>query len=184
MYHFLRTRYYFDFRVDINDIGVTTLLLNVANINLAFPGSYPSLPSVITLGDNRNQRAQPYGALAGYASSDDAITSNDMRNKVLSSIKMLPSSFNASLKAFNFHVFQPYFSLDSLKTKKPYKALASLQGKHSTFWLSALNGYADSAVLWQKSKTLVDLHFPSKKPLNPSKKPTHHDQNNNIRKRD
>ena len=150
------TKSYYDFAANITG-PLADQSFNFVNVNTEGTHSLPSSPSVISASRSAN-----YGPLAGLAFADHETCSYEMESVIKSQMAEVPAYlFNASVFLINKHVFLPHFSAHAIK-EGVYNALAALQGHKSTYWLSALVGYADSTVLWQKAYTLVQTYFPKK----------------------
>ena len=150
------TRNYYDFAANVTG-PLANQSFGILNINTESSISFPTFPSV--LGASRNI---PFGPIAGYAFADNEICFDEMVGLIKSQLAEVPPYlFTAAVVQVNQHVFQPHFSAQAIKDGV-YNALAKLQGHKNTYWLSALVGYADSTVLWQKAYTLVQTNFPKK----------------------
>ena len=156
VFQHVRTRNYFDFAADVTG-PLENAQFAFDNVNTKSNDSLPNFPSVIYA-----YRAVPYGPLTGLAFSEYEMSRSEMESLIKAQMaEVSPLLFTADVIEVNKHVFQPHFDPHAIK-KGVYNALAALQGHRGTYWLSALNGYAGSTVLWQKAYTLVQNHFPKK----------------------
>ena len=150
------TRSYYDFAVDVTG-PLENTTFSFANVNAVDEGAFPSSPAVLSF-----ERMIPYGPLAGVAFAEPSVCPYEVESVIRAQIKEIPDSlFTADVVALNRHVFQPHFTAEAIRSGV-YNSLAALQGFKNTYWLSALVGYADSTVLWQKAFTLVANKFPKK----------------------
>lgn len=150
------TRNYYDFAANVSG-PLADQPFNFANVNVESSSSLPTSPSVIGAG-----RSLPYGPIAGLAFADHDVCFDEMETIIKAQMAEVPPYlFTAVVLVANKHVFQPHFNAQAIKDGV-YNALTALQGHKHTYWLSALVGYADSTVLWQKAYTLVQTYFPKK----------------------
>ncbi len=153
----VRSRYYFAGNVRVGGPLLDGKNFGLNNVNAN--GSTPALPAVLQI-----YRALTYGPTQMQASSNDAISLDNMRAIVNAQLGRLPSGLVSSVTLVDlvYHTFQPYFTTDELaKANGSYTALANLQGHRNTYYVGSLARFAASFLVWEDSLQLVTDHFPT-----------------------
>lgn len=154
----VRVRDYFGSEVNVSGpISNLTTGFTLLNLDLFTADHFPILPAVTSV-----RRDYPYGPAAAFTTTNAPVTDASITAIIEEQLASIPPSLltNTTLVELNRHVFQPYFTVDSLaQSPTPFTKIDQLQGQRHTYWLSALPAFAESVILWQRSQDIVNQYF-------------------------
>jgi hypothetical protein len=107
----VQTRSYFALEFDVAGPAATAGSFRIVNLDVTQPSTLPSPPAILDF-----SRVLPYGPSAGWSSSDDYISVNQMIDVINAQLKGMPPAVlnSVSLTRVIQHVFQPFFPVSAL----------------------------------------------------------------------
>ncbi|BCS83488.1 putative amine oxidase [Cotonvirus japonicus] len=154
--------YYYAGIADVNGPFVDGKSYQISNSDLTSNFNVPNAPTAISLG-----RYIRYGPSQVQAISDVQRSVSEMHDIIQCEFENIPvyvASHTNVTKLVQHDSYWPYFNSQSLtQTVSPYATLSEIQGRHNTFWVSALNRYAANSVnIWELTHDVVNEFFPEK----------------------